>query len=158
MELGKSREKRNLLAEGELAIPFAQADKLALKLGFADEHPQRLEAGVAFTLQHNLDNGHTFLPRQKLLQAASALLGVPDLEALEDALYQVFHDEDAYAAREREIDEAANVLWDIDRVISTAYDFFEEGDKYVEGAQKGSRSAFTGSVEPRGGDYIFYNG
>ena len=57
------------LAEGELAIPFAQADKLALKLGFADEHPQRLEAGVAFTLQHNLDNGHTFLPRQKLLQA-----------------------------------------------------------------------------------------
>ncbi len=75
-----------LLAEGELAIPFAQADKLALKLGFADEHPQRLEAGVAFTLQHNLDNGHTFLPRQKLLQAASALLGVPDLEALEDAL------------------------------------------------------------------------
>ena len=43
---------------------------------------------------------------------------------------------------------------DIDRVIFTAYDFFEEGDKYV----KGSRSAFTGSVEPCGGDYIFYNG
>ncbi len=75
-----------LLSEGEMSIPFAQADKLALELGFAGDHPQRLEAGVAFVLQHNLDNGHTFLPRQKLLQAAAALLGTPDPESLEDAL------------------------------------------------------------------------
>jgi len=75
-----------LLSGGDLSIPFAQADKLALELGFADDHPQRVEAGVAFTLRHNLDNGHTFLPRGKLLQAASALLGVPDPETLEDAL------------------------------------------------------------------------
>lgn len=83
---------------------------------------------------------------------------VPPRSASAGLKFGRFHGEDAYTAREREIDEAANVLWDIDRVISTAYDFFEEGDKYVEGAQKGSRSAFTGSVEPRGGDYIFYNG
>ncbi|MCI9264317.1 MAG: ATP-dependent RecD-like DNA helicase [Oscillospiraceae bacterium] len=75
-----------LLAEGELAIPFSQADDLAIRLGLADDHPQRLEAGVGFTLRHNLDNGHTFLPRQKLIQAASALLGVPDLETVEEAL------------------------------------------------------------------------
>lgn len=75
-----------LLAGGELAIPFSQADKLALELGFADDHPQRLEAGVAFVLEHNLDNGHAFLPRQKLLQAAMTLLGVSDPEAVEDAL------------------------------------------------------------------------
>lgn len=75
-----------LLAGGEMSIPFAQADALALELGFADDHPQRLEAGVAFTLQHNLDNGHTFLPRRKLLQAAAALLGVADPENVEDAL------------------------------------------------------------------------
>ena len=75
-----------LLAEGELSIDFGQADQLALELGFADDHPQRLEAGVLFTLRHNLDNGHTFLPRQKLLQAACALLGVPDPEELEGAL------------------------------------------------------------------------
>ena len=75
-----------LLAEGEMSIPFVQADGLALELGFADDHPQRVESGVVFTLRHNLDNGHTFLPRQKLLQAASALLGVPDPETLEDAL------------------------------------------------------------------------
>lgn len=75
-----------LLTEGEVAIPFSQADQLAIRLGFADDHPQRLEAGVSFTLQHNLDNGHTFLPRQKLIQAASALLGIPDPETVEEAL------------------------------------------------------------------------
>ena len=75
-----------LLTEGELAIPFAQADALAMELGFERDHPQRLEAGVAFTLRHNLDNGHTFLPRGKLLIAASALLGEPEAEDLEGAL------------------------------------------------------------------------
>ncbi len=75
-----------LLTEGEMTVSFAQADQLALELGLAGDHPQRLEAGVSFTLRHNLDNGHTFLPRQKLIRAACALLDVPDPESLEDAL------------------------------------------------------------------------
>lgn len=75
-----------LLAGGEMAVNFAQADALALALGFAGDHPQRVEAGIAFVLRHNLDNGHTFLPRLKLLQAAGALLGLADAETLEDGL------------------------------------------------------------------------
>lgn len=75
-----------LLTEGELAVPFGQADDLAIRLGFAEDHPKRLAAGVAFTLQHNLDNGHTFLPRRKLLQAAVTLLGAADWSGVEDAL------------------------------------------------------------------------
>lgn len=75
-----------LLSEGELAVAFSQADALALDLGFAGDHPQRVEAGIAFVLRHNLDNGHTFLPRSKLLQAAGALLGLGDAETLEDGL------------------------------------------------------------------------
>ncbi len=75
-----------LLTEGELSIPFGQADALAMELGFERDHPQRLESGVSFTLRHNLDNGHTFLPRNKLLPAASALLGGAEEELLEEAL------------------------------------------------------------------------
>ena len=71
-----------LLTEGELSVPFAQADQLAMELGFAEDHPQRVMAGLLFVLTHNLDNGHTFLPRQKLLGAAQALTGVGDPETL----------------------------------------------------------------------------
>lgn len=75
-----------LLTEGELSVSFELADKLALELGFAEDHPQRVEAGVAFVLRHNLDNGHTFLPVGKLVTAAAALLGVPDPADVEDAV------------------------------------------------------------------------
>ncbi len=71
-----------LLTEGELSVSFGQADALAMELGFADDHPQRVMAGLVFTLTHNLDNGHTFLPRNKLLQAAQALMGVADPETV----------------------------------------------------------------------------
>ena len=36
---------------------------LALSLGVETEDPQRLEAGLLFELAHNLNNGHSFLPR-----------------------------------------------------------------------------------------------
>ncbi len=64
-----------------------QADALALELGFDREDLQRLEAGLSFTLRHNLDNGHTFLPRGKLLAATAALVGgVEEPETLASAL------------------------------------------------------------------------
>jgi len=75
-----------LLTEGELSVSFAQADRLAMELGFADDHPWRLEAGVVFVLRHNLDNGHTFLPAGKLLTAAAALLGLNGTEEVQEAM------------------------------------------------------------------------
>lgn len=80
------RSNPYVLAEGELAVAFAQADALAMDLGFAEDHPQRLMAGILFTLTHNLDNGHTFLPVNKLLTAARALMGVEDWEGLQTGL------------------------------------------------------------------------
>lgn len=84
--LERLKEDPYLLVEGELSIPFVQADDLARELGFAGDHPRRVEAGLLFVLEHNLDNGHTFLPRSKLLSAASALLGLGEPEMLEDSL------------------------------------------------------------------------
>ena len=67
-----------LLMEEPLCVPFPPADKLALDLGFAPDDPVRLEAGVVYTLSHNLDNGHVFLPYAKLLAAARRLLGAEE--------------------------------------------------------------------------------
>jgi len=66
-------------------IPFEQADAIALQLGLDPADPRRLQAGVAHVLSHNLRNGHTCLPQDKLLATAMALLGCED-PALEDAL------------------------------------------------------------------------
>ena len=74
-----------LLVDPELGVGFDQADGLALSLGMEGDDPQRIEAGLLFELRHNLDNGHTFLPRRKLLWATGQLIGVEE-EALADGL------------------------------------------------------------------------
>ena len=84
--LEEIRENPYLLTEGELAVPFGVADKLAMELGFADDHPWRMEAGVLFELRYNQDNGHTFLPTGKLVAATAALLGLRGTEAVEEAM------------------------------------------------------------------------
>ena len=76
-----------LLVDGELGVEFSTADKLALSMGMEGGDPQRIEAGLLFELAHNLDNGHAFLPRRKLLPATAQLIELEgETEALEDAL------------------------------------------------------------------------
>ena len=74
-----------LLVEGEFGVEFSKADALALSLNIGAEDPMRLEAGLLFELSHNLNNGHTFLPRNKLLEATGILLDVP-MDRLEEAM------------------------------------------------------------------------
>ena len=75
-----------LLVNEEFEVEFSQADALALSLGVGQSDPLRLEAGLLFELAHNnYSNGHTFLPRRKLVEATSTLLEVSG-ELLEDCL------------------------------------------------------------------------
>ena len=74
-----------LLVDPELGVDFSAADALALSSGMEGEDPIRREAGLVYELTHNLTNGHTFLPRNKLLGATAQLLGL-ELEPLEISL------------------------------------------------------------------------
>jgi len=74
-----------VLSEGEFGLEFSKADTLALSLGVEPEDTLRLEAGLLFELAHNLNNGHTFLPAGKLIEATSVLLGLSG-ELLDSAL------------------------------------------------------------------------
>jgi exodeoxyribonuclease V alpha subunit len=73
------------LADRELDIPFSQVDELAISLGVSGDDPQRIEAALIFELDHNADNGHVFLPEDKLFHATAALIGVEG-ECLERGL------------------------------------------------------------------------
>ncbi|MCD7917946.1 MAG: ATP-dependent RecD-like DNA helicase [Clostridiales bacterium] len=79
-----------LLVDPEWGVRFTDADRLAAQLGIRADDPQRVEAGILYALTHNLDVGHVFLPRDKLLPVAARLLrsseGTPSLETLEEAL------------------------------------------------------------------------
>jgi len=72
------RSNPYLLVDPDLGVRFSQADGLALSLGMEGDDPQRIEAGLLFELRHNLENGHTFLPRRKLLWATGQLIGVEE--------------------------------------------------------------------------------
>lgn len=57
-------------------ISFARADSFANALGFGKDFDGRLKAGILYILQHNLSNGHTCLPVNKLLATSSDFLSV----------------------------------------------------------------------------------
>jgi exodeoxyribonuclease V alpha subunit len=68
-------------------IGFRTADEVALKLGFAEDAPQRLEAGVEYCLRQVADGaGHMFLPRPVLAEEASRLLACHDPELIEEQI------------------------------------------------------------------------
>jgi exodeoxyribonuclease V alpha subunit len=95
--LAAIRQNPYLLTEEPLNAPFAAADTFALSLGFAEDNPLRLEAGLLFELEHNLSGGHVFLPRGKLLDATAKLLGAYS-DALEEALSALVESERVVAS------------------------------------------------------------
>lgn len=54
-------------------------------MGLAADSDQRLQAAVTFELSHNENNGHVFLPRNKLISATTQLLD-SGAELVEQAL------------------------------------------------------------------------
>ena len=74
-----------LLASDRVGGRFDEADALALSLGFEEDSPERIAAAIIFEMVHNLGNGHSFLPREKLTAATAQLIGV-DVENAEECL------------------------------------------------------------------------
>jgi exodeoxyribonuclease V alpha subunit len=68
------RENPYRLAKDITGIGFRTADGIAAKLGIARDSIHRLKAGVVHTLERATDEGHTCLPRERLIEAARELL------------------------------------------------------------------------------------
>ncbi len=83
--LVKIKANPYLLCSPGLYIGFERADQLCLGLGGDKLDTNRLEAGVLYVLHHNLGNGHTCLPADKVIPTAARLLGVPT-EPIEGAV------------------------------------------------------------------------
>ena len=78
-------ENPYIIASETYGADFSEADAIALELGFESDCPERVSAALVFELTHNLSNGHTFIPRDKLAGATNELIGAGS-DAIEEAL------------------------------------------------------------------------
>lgn len=68
------RDDPYLMTDSMFGAEFGAVDAFALELGVDTDDERRVEAGILFELEHNLGNGHTFLPQDKLAAATATLL------------------------------------------------------------------------------------
>lgn len=80
------RENPYILAEEVWGIGFTRADEIALKLGVPADSYQRLRAGLRFSLTRAATQGHTFLPRNVLLEQARDHLRIAEDEEAQNRL------------------------------------------------------------------------
>ena len=72
----RMRQNPYLLCSSGLYIGFERADQICMGMDRPADDPNRVEAGLLYILRHNLNNGHTCLPADKLCETAVSLLGV----------------------------------------------------------------------------------
>ncbi len=65
------------LADEVDGIGFKKADEIASKIGIAVDSKYRINSGVQYVLSSASAEGHTFLPKEELLNRAYELLGIP---------------------------------------------------------------------------------
>jgi exodeoxyribonuclease V alpha subunit len=73
------------LARDIWGVGFKTADKIARDLGLPPDSPSRVQAGVAYALGQQADDGHVYAPEPDLTKEATELLEVP-AELVADAI------------------------------------------------------------------------
>jgi exodeoxyribonuclease V alpha subunit len=72
----KITENPYVLISDLRGVGFVKADQIARKMGYASDSVYRIKAGILFTLQESLKDGHCCFPGEDLVNQAVALLGV----------------------------------------------------------------------------------
>ncbi|MGI6577760.1 MAG: ATP-dependent RecD-like DNA helicase [Eubacteriales bacterium] len=78
MALDFLRDNPYLLTDERLGVGFGHADLIASELGISPDSPIRVEAAVIYVLEHNIGNGHVYIPAEKLISATARLLSVEE--------------------------------------------------------------------------------
>lgn len=84
-------ENPYILCEEGLGISFETADMIALSHNAPKDARVRVRAALAYVLRHNTMNGHTCLPKDRLIDATASLLEIEPLSC-ESALDEMLQD------------------------------------------------------------------
>lgn len=77
------------LCAPEIGLSFQTADQIAQSMERPQDDMSRVQAGVVYVLRHNVNNGHTCVPRDALVKVSARLLGV-EPELTEDAVEELW--------------------------------------------------------------------
>ncbi|KAB7708683.1 ATP-dependent RecD-like DNA helicase [Bacillus aerolatus] len=107
------------LVEDVEGIGFGRADELGAQIGIDGEHPDRIKAGILFTVeQQSLQDGHCYLEAEPLLKEVKALLE-------KSGKGQINYE--AIAAQLIALEEEGKVIGENDRVFLPSLYFSEKG-------------------------------
>lgn len=73
------------IAEDIYGVGFKTVDEIARNSGIGNNSSERIQSGIQYTLSLALEDGHTYLPKDMLIENSMTILGV-DRECIEDAL------------------------------------------------------------------------
>ena len=79
------------LVNAQVGISFEKADMIASRLDFKSDEKVRVRAALAYVLTHNYQNGHTCLPRKKLVKTTADFLSL-DEETVQLSLSEMIDD------------------------------------------------------------------
>lgn len=89
--INKLKENPYRLADDVVGIGFKMADRIAQSLGINPTSQYRMVAGTKYVLSHASTGGHTYYPREELIEKAMSLLSA-DREMVENSLsYLAIH-------------------------------------------------------------------
>lgn len=77
-----------ILCNYPIYIPFERVDILCQDRMFLPDDSRRVEAALVYVLRHNLQNGHTCIPSEKVIDVTTDLLSI-DRQSVEDAKNQL---------------------------------------------------------------------
>lgn len=75
----KIKQNPYILCQDDIDLSFEKVETIAFDLGISQDNEMRLAAGIEYILRKNLLNGHTCLPRKKIIPVAVSLLESDEL-------------------------------------------------------------------------------
>lgn len=84
-------ENPYILCDNNIDVSFDRADLIAAKLEKPDDDEFRIRAGITYIINYNLKNGHTCLPKEKLISVTASYLKLTE-ELISDNLSKMITD------------------------------------------------------------------
>jgi exodeoxyribonuclease V alpha subunit len=138
------------LAEDIYGIGFKMSDDIAMKMGIDKDSAHRIKAGIKFILNKASIDGHTYLPKNDIIEKAQEMLDVP-YELIENAIIELQIDRQIISKElDGEIITYSMSFYHVELNVSRKlydlsgynYDYPENIDKDIKEIEESSRISF----------------